>query len=138
MNEDDASRLVKAVKDAILAVKYMANADIQTNYDAQGHRVATQFAAVEAALQRNWANSGTPYTVQGLNALWLQFMRDYTNEVIGKFEAYLNLWSGSLAVWLPQQGEQLTASRQTLATKITNLQNEVNTITAGQLFANPF
>ncbi|KAI8631028.1 carbohydrate-binding module family 18 [Xylariaceae sp. FL1651] len=138
MNEDDASRLVKAVKDAILAVKYMANADIQTNYNAQGRRVATQFAAAEAALQRNWANSGTPYTVQNLDALWLQFMRDYTNEVIGKFEAYLNLWSGSLAVWLPQQGEQLTASRQTLATKITNLQNEINTLTAGQLFPNPF
>lgn len=138
-SEDGANRVVKAVKDAILAVKYMEEPTINNYYHTQGDRVATQFAAVERSLQRNWAGTSTPYTVQGLDQQWLQFMHDYTEEVKGKFEQYLNLWSGSLARdWLPTQGEVLSPSRLTLATKVTNLVTEVNTVTGGGMFGNPF
>ncbi|XDG10594.1 hypothetical protein ABKA04_010209 [Annulohypoxylon sp. FPYF3050] len=139
--ETGASRLVKSVKNVILTTKYMANADIQTIYNDQGRRVAEKFREVEAALQRNWANSGTPYIVQNLDALWLKFMEEYTGEVMHKFKEYLTKWSGelSMSAWLQEQDNgQLTDSRQNLATKIASLQNEVNTITAGSLFPNPF
>jgi hypothetical protein len=137
-SEDQVNRVVKNLKDTILAVKYMATPAINTIYKNQGQRVANQLAVAEAGLQGNWQGTATPYTIQGLDRLWNQFMHDYTDEVIGKFEAYLNLWSGSLAVWLPTQGEQLSDSRKALQTKIENIRNEINTLTASQLFNNPF
>ncbi|KAI1412614.1 glycosyl hydrolases family 18-domain-containing protein [Hypoxylon sp. FL1857] len=136
--EGGASDVVKAVKVAILAVKYMAEPTIQANFNAQGRRVAAQFAAVEAALQRNWANTPTPYAVQNLHDKWLEFMHEYTNQVIMKFKEYLDLWGGGLVSWLPQQNEQLSPSRQILATKITSLRNEIDTVINGGLFPNTF
>lgn len=131
--------MLKAVKDAIIAAKYMDYQTINGYYHDQGNRVATQLAAVEQALQRNWAATSTPYTIQGLDQMWLRFMRDYTEEVKGKFETFMELWSGSLARdWIPLQGAPVTQSQQELADKIRNLQTEVNTVTGGGVFNNPF
>jgi hypothetical protein len=75
--EDGANRVVKAMKDALLAVKYMNNPTVNANYLAQGNRVAAQFTAAENGVQANWANTGTPYTVLGLETGWRRFSKSY-------------------------------------------------------------
>ncbi|KAI0436524.1 carbohydrate-binding module family 18 [Xylaria telfairii] len=135
---DNVNIAIKNLKDALLAVKYMRDATINGHYLTQGIRIGQQFASAEMMMQNNWMGTPTPYTPINLQGLWLQFMRDYTNEVIGKFEDFLNLWSGHLVPWLPAQGAQQTPDQMTLTGKITAIRTEIDAVTAAGLFPNPF
>lgn len=135
---DGVNIAIKNLKDAVLAVKYMREATINGHYLTQGNRIGQQFASAEMMIQNNWMGTATPYTPINLQGLWLQFMRDYTNEVIGKFEDFLNLWSGHLVTWLPAQGAQQTPDQMTLTDKINAIRTEIDAVTAAGLFPNPF
>jgi hypothetical protein len=125
---------IKNLKNTVLAVKYMARQDINGFYHTQGIRIGNYFQMAEQAMVNNYMNQPAPYTPLNLQAMWLQFLREYTNSVIEKLESYLQLWSGQLVVWLPENGQQPTVLQQ----KVMAIRQEIATLTAGTLFNNPF
>lgn len=143
-SEDEVSRVIKNLKDVILAIKYLGVAEINDIYHQQAERVATTFEAVEAELEDAWADDANPYQVLGLGPMFRTFMRYYTAEVSNKFDQYLQLWSGNLQVQAQtleadRVESGLTASQQTLLDKMSAIIDEIERVTTPDpVFPNPF
>lgn len=138
---DNVERVIKNMKVTILMVKYMRDNNVNSIFNTQARRVATAFGTVETGITANWANTATPYTSLGLQQNFLTFMRDYTTQVSGKIDDYLQLWSGNLKVFYDSEiaaGGQ-TAAQTTILNKIVTVRAEIDTLTtATPLFNNPF
>lgn len=143
-SEDEVSRVIKNLKDTILAIKYMGVAEVNTIYHTQAERVATTFERVEAELEEAWEDDANPYVVLGLGPMFRTFMRYYTAEVSNKFDQYLQLWSGNIQVQAQtleadRVESGLTASQQTLLDKMSAIIDEIERVTTPDpLFPNPF
>jgi len=133
--ETDAGRVVKNLKVTLLAVKYMDIPAVNHLYLTQGNRVGDYLANAEVELSKNW---GSAYKTLHLQTKWKAFMKEYTDEVRDKFEAYLNLWIGSLDFhWGKNAGPPPTPSRKTLADNIANLETAIDGV-RNTVFKNPF
>lgn len=143
-SDETVSRVIKNLKDVILAIKYLGVTEINDIYRQQAERVATTFEKVEAELEEAWADDANPYQVLGLGPMFRTFMRYYTAEVSSKFDQYLQLWSGNLQVQAQtleadRVESDLTESQQTLLNKMSAIIDEIERVTTPEpLFPNPF
>ncbi|KAI0202235.1 hypothetical protein F4808DRAFT_468777 [Astrocystis sublimbata] len=139
-NFEKVNIAIKNLKNAILAVTYMRDQTINDRYKTQADRVGDRLAEAETLLQAKWKTTATPYTPLDMKGQWSRFIRDYTTEVIDKFEEFLNLWSGGhLSKWVPPDGSvQQTKAQMTLTEKLIALRAEVEAVTGAGLFPNPF